>query len=180
MSPQLVTALLAWRRAQRKRWLKKGRTIRAWVFPSLEGTALEERNVRHVFTRLLEKADLRQIRINDLRHTYATLLLQAGAPITYDQSAARTPGRLDHALRVRALGTGRIAARSGSARHAATVRGKVLGAHVSGKSWPVRVMSQVFKAKTPPRTSLCWRATSWRAVKKAASSPCRAYPSLTI
>ena len=32
---------------------------------------------------LLEKAELRQIRIHDLRHTYATLLLQAGAPITY-------------------------------------------------------------------------------------------------
>ena len=51
--------------------------------PSREGTALEERNVRHVFTRLLERAELRQIRIHDLRHTYATLLLQAGAPITY-------------------------------------------------------------------------------------------------
>jgi Phage integrase family len=54
----------------------------AWVFPSLEGTALEERNVRHVFRRLLEKAELRHMRIHDLRHTYA-LLLQAGAPITY-------------------------------------------------------------------------------------------------
>jgi integrase len=46
-------------------------------------TALEERNVRHVFTRILEKANVRQIRIHDLRPTYATLLLQAGAPITY-------------------------------------------------------------------------------------------------
>lgn len=54
-----------------------------WVFPSLDGTALEERNVSHVFTRLLEKSELRQIRIHDLRHSYATLLLQAGAPITY-------------------------------------------------------------------------------------------------
>ena len=53
------------------------------MFASLEGTALEERNVRHVFTRLLDKAALRQIRIHDLRHTYATLLLQAGARITY-------------------------------------------------------------------------------------------------
>jgi integrase len=67
----------------RARWIKKGEPMPAWIFPSLEGTALEERNVRHVFGRLLERADLRQIRIHDLRHTYATLLLQAGAPITY-------------------------------------------------------------------------------------------------
>jgi integrase len=83
MTPQLQVALLAWRRVQRKRWLKKGEPMPVWVFPSLEGTALEERNVRHVFSRLLEKAELRQMRIHDLRHTYATLLLQAGAPITY-------------------------------------------------------------------------------------------------
>ena len=37
----------------------------------------------HVFTRLLEKAELAHRRIHDLRHSYATLLLQAGAPITY-------------------------------------------------------------------------------------------------
>jgi integrase len=55
----------------------------AWVFPSLAGSALEERNVRTAFARVLEKANLRQIRIHDLRHTCATLLLQAGAPITY-------------------------------------------------------------------------------------------------
>ena len=53
------------------------------MFPSREGTALEERNVRHVFTRMLEKAELRQIRIHDLRHTYASLLLQQGESIVY-------------------------------------------------------------------------------------------------
>jgi integrase len=83
LSPQLITALLQWRRVQRTRWLKKGKTVPPWVFPSLERTALEERNVRHVFTRMLEKAELRQVRIHDLRHSYATHLLQAGAPITY-------------------------------------------------------------------------------------------------
>ena len=34
--------------------LEEGRRAPEWVFPSLEGTALEERNVRHVFTRILE------------------------------------------------------------------------------------------------------------------------------
>jgi integrase len=51
--------------------------------PSLTGTPLEHCNLRHTFGRLLKHAGLRQIRIHDLRHTYASLLLQAGAPITY-------------------------------------------------------------------------------------------------
>ena len=38
--------------------------------PSLTGTPVEERNVRHVFKRVLEKGRLRHMRIHDLRHTY--------------------------------------------------------------------------------------------------------------
>src|SRR5262249_53343160 len=64
LSAQLHVALLAWRKAQRARWLKKGKNMPPWVFPSrFDETPLEERNVRHVFTRMLEKAELRQIRI---------------------------------------------------------------------------------------------------------------------
>ena len=70
-------------RHRRARCLEKGVPVPEWVFPSLEGTALEERNVRHVFTRLLERAELRQIRIHDLRHTYASLLLQQGESVVY-------------------------------------------------------------------------------------------------
>jgi integrase len=83
MSAQLFETLLAWRRLQRKRWIKKGKPMPPWVFASLEGTALEERNVRHVFTRILQRAELRQIRIHDLRHTFASLLLQQGESIVY-------------------------------------------------------------------------------------------------
>jgi hypothetical protein len=36
-----------------------------------------------VFSRMLEKAELRQIRIHDLRHSYASLLLQQGESIVY-------------------------------------------------------------------------------------------------
>jgi hypothetical protein len=35
--------------------------------PVARGHALEERNVRHVFTRMLEKAELGRIREHDLR-----------------------------------------------------------------------------------------------------------------
>jgi integrase len=54
-----------------------------WVFAAANWQALEERNVRTVFTRLLEKAGLRHIRIHDLRHTFASLLLQQGESVVY-------------------------------------------------------------------------------------------------
>jgi integrase len=79
MSAQLAATLLAWRRQQRARCVEKGVPVPDWVFPSLGGTPLEERNVRHVFKRLLEKAELRQIRIQDLRHTYASLRSSRGS-----------------------------------------------------------------------------------------------------
>jgi integrase len=83
MSTQPAATLLALRRHRRARCLKKGVPVPEWVFPSLEGTALEERIVRHVFTRMLEKAELRTIRIHDLRHTFASLLLQQGESVVY-------------------------------------------------------------------------------------------------
>jgi integrase len=67
LSLQLRDALARWQRVLATRWLKKGQPMPDWVFPSREGTTLEERNVRHVFTRVLKRAGLRQIRIHDLR-----------------------------------------------------------------------------------------------------------------
>ncbi len=81
MSVQLTIALAEWRRRQQARWLKKGEPMPEWVFPARQGGLLEERNVRHVFKRLLAKAALRHIRIHDLRHTYASLLLQNGESV---------------------------------------------------------------------------------------------------
>jgi integrase len=83
MSSQLASTLLAWRRLQRERYLEKGLAVPDWVFASADGQVLEERNVRTVFARLLEKAGLRHIRIHDLRHTFASLLLQQGESVVY-------------------------------------------------------------------------------------------------
>ena len=54
------------------------------VFPNKNGEPLND-NIfrRRIFYSLLTKADLPKIRIHDIRHTYASLLLQAGAPIHY-------------------------------------------------------------------------------------------------
>ena len=38
-----------------------------------------------MFYRLLEKAGVRQVRLHDLRHTYASLLIQQGESLAYVQ-----------------------------------------------------------------------------------------------
>ncbi len=48
------------------------------VFTSTIGTPLDERNVRRAFKAILKQAKLPHMRIHDLRHTAATLLLAQG------------------------------------------------------------------------------------------------------
>ena len=84
MSQQLYTEILAWRRHERERWLKKGKPIPATVFTARrDGADLDDANVRKVFTRILAKAEMRHIRIHDLRHTFASLLIQNGESLAY-------------------------------------------------------------------------------------------------
>jgi len=54
------------------------------VFPSNAGTPIEMNNFcKRVFQPLLTKAGLRKIRFHDLRHTFGSLLIQAGASLAY-------------------------------------------------------------------------------------------------
>jgi len=54
------------------------------VFTTPEGTPLDPDNMRkRVFYRVLDMAGLRRIRFHDLRHTFATLLLQQGESLVY-------------------------------------------------------------------------------------------------
>lgn len=54
------------------------------AFPSRDGSPLDGDNLRHrVFYPLLEKADVPRIRSHDIRHTFASLLLQNGESLAY-------------------------------------------------------------------------------------------------
>ena len=54
------------------------------MFPEYNGEPINDNIFRRgVFYKLLAEVKLPQIRIHDIRHTYASLLLQAGAPIHY-------------------------------------------------------------------------------------------------
>jgi integrase len=65
--------------------LKAGKSApAAWVFPNRDGEPLDGDNVRtRIFQPALTKAKLRQVRIHDLRHTFATLLIQNGESLAY-------------------------------------------------------------------------------------------------
>ena len=57
--------------------------IEDWLFTTQQGTQLDPSNLRKVFYRLLVAAKLRRVRFHDLRHTFATLLIQQGEGLPY-------------------------------------------------------------------------------------------------
>jgi integrase len=79
--PPFVTELLAEHRSEvhelrrlvGERWQDHG-----LVFPSQVGTPLEERNVLRRFQKICESVGLPRLRLYDLRHTHASLLIHEG------------------------------------------------------------------------------------------------------
>jgi integrase len=83
LTPDLAAMLqrhFAWLRAET---LRHGWGEPEWLFPNDHGKPLDESRVRKVFNGGLTRAKLPALCVYDLRHTYASLLLAAGAPITY-------------------------------------------------------------------------------------------------
>jgi integrase len=85
MSNQLTSVLKDWEHQKKIEALKDGSgKISEWVFPNKKGNPLDMNSWRkRVFHNALEKAGLRQIWVHDLRHTYASLLIQAGESLAY-------------------------------------------------------------------------------------------------
>ena len=85
MSLQLTEVLKSHKLKAKQDALKNGKgVLREWVFVNKAGSPVDIDNWRiRVFHKALEKAGLRQIRVHDLRHTYASLLIQAGESLVY-------------------------------------------------------------------------------------------------
>jgi integrase len=83
LTPDLAATLkrhLTWLRAEA---LREGTGEPDWLFPRSDGTLMNKDYAAGVFRRILKRAGLPHYRVYDLRHTFASLLLAEGAPITY-------------------------------------------------------------------------------------------------
>jgi integrase len=85
MSPQLAETLKALQVERKKEALARGwREVPELVFIDSNGGILDDSNLRgRVFYRALALAGFRRIRIHDLRHTFASMLIQNGESLAY-------------------------------------------------------------------------------------------------
>ena len=84
MSKQLTECLASLKIKRKEDFLAKGEEIPEWLFISEAGTPLIEGHWREkAFKKTLEKAKLRKIRIHDIRHTYASQLIQDNRSLAY-------------------------------------------------------------------------------------------------
>ncbi|ACO45097.1 site-specific integrase [Deinococcus deserti] len=96
LSPDTVEALRAHRHSQ---WLEQCKAGEKWqehgmVFPSDVGTLMFPANLMGAFRRLCAKARVPAIRLHDLRHTSASLLIRANVPpkVVADRLGHTDPG----------------------------------------------------------------------------------------
>ncbi len=83
MSDQLISILRDFYLTRKKEALEAGiGKVEDFIFHR-RGKPMEQNSIRYPFKRILEKAGLRKIRFHDIRHTFASLLLSAGASPVY-------------------------------------------------------------------------------------------------
>ena len=85
LSDTLLEALREHRRVKRQELLRKGlNKLPDWVFANERGGPPQMGNLaKDHFKKCLDVAGLRTIRFHDLRHSYASLLIQNGEPLAY-------------------------------------------------------------------------------------------------
>ncbi len=80
LDPTTVSMLEAWRAWQRAEHTAVGIPDSDWVFTAADGQPVHPHAISQTFERIARRAMVPPIRLHDLRHTHATLLIQAGVP----------------------------------------------------------------------------------------------------
>ena len=78
LDPETVIVLRAHRSRQERQFIKAGVTPQGWAFTHEDGEPPSPSYVTHKFNDLVEGTGLRPVRLHDLRHGAATLMLLAG------------------------------------------------------------------------------------------------------
>lgn len=83
LDAETVAVLRAWNKAQKEERLAlgPGYVDSGLVFTKLDGSELLPSSFSQSFDRIVARTSLPRIRLHDLRHTHATLLLRAGVPV---------------------------------------------------------------------------------------------------
>ena len=84
MSDQLHEELKRLHLAKQQEAMSQGRDFPVnIIFHHQNGGHLSQNTVRNIFKRMLTKAEIRELRFHDLRHTFASLLLTNGESLAY-------------------------------------------------------------------------------------------------
>ena len=81
---QITKVLREHRNNMRKEALRRGKPMPQWAFAQPNGKRLSATTAANrMFHRCLEKAGLRRVRFHDLRHSFASILIQQGESLAY-------------------------------------------------------------------------------------------------
>ncbi len=83
MSDQLAAGLNQLLTARKKEALKAGLSEPVETVFHRDGKPIEQNHIRRVYKRVLVKAGIREMRLHDIRHTFASLLLSRGESPVY-------------------------------------------------------------------------------------------------
>lgn len=85
LSPKFGKELLRLKETRQLEFSMKGQALPKWVFLTPNGNRMTPEVIRKGFYTCLEGAGLRRVRFHDLRHTFASLLIQQGTNVKYIQ-----------------------------------------------------------------------------------------------
>jgi hypothetical protein len=98
LTARLIRRLRRHQLHRRAEALRRGRRdLLEWVSCTAAGTPLDESRVRKAFAKALQAAVVSAHRVYDLRHTFASVLLARGVPLTYVSAQTWPRPADDHA-----------------------------------------------------------------------------------